>query len=122
MLPAGGPGQKRQQDRNGRASLHAPPLCRPRNDIALLKLASPVALTDKIQLGCLPPAGSILPNNYACYVTGWGRLQSKWVPGAPRLGREGGREAMAPLSSQGFPPHSSPQCGKRLLPWRGSIA
>ncbi|XP_037002010.1 chymotrypsin-like elastase family member 2A [Artibeus jamaicensis] len=46
------------------------------NDIALLRLASPVALTDKIQLGCLPPAGSILPNNYPCYVTGWGRLQT----------------------------------------------
>uniref|UniRef100_A0A8D1YYA6 pancreatic elastase II n=1 Tax=Sus scrofa TaxID=9823 RepID=A0A8D1YYA6_PIG len=47
------------------------------NDIALLKLASPVSLTDKIQLGCLPAAGTILPNNYVCYVTGWGRLQSK---------------------------------------------
>nr|XP_058893610.1 chymotrypsin-like elastase family member 2A [Kogia breviceps] len=46
------------------------------NDIALLKLANPIALTDKIQLGCLPPAGAILPNNYMCYVTGWGRLQS----------------------------------------------
>uniref|UniRef100_A0A4X2JXR8 pancreatic elastase II n=1 Tax=Vombatus ursinus TaxID=29139 RepID=A0A4X2JXR8_VOMUR len=46
------------------------------NDIALLKLASSVPLTDKIQLGCLPPAGTILPNKYACYVTGWGRLQT----------------------------------------------
>ncbi|OWK08627.1 CTRC [Cervus elaphus hippelaphus] len=46
------------------------------NDIALLKLASSVPLTDKIQLGCLPPAGTILPNNYVCYVTGWGRLQT----------------------------------------------
>ncbi|XP_027626419.1 chymotrypsin-like elastase family member 2A [Tupaia chinensis] len=46
------------------------------NDIALLKLAEPVTLTDKIQLACLPPAGTILPNNYPCYVTGWGRLQT----------------------------------------------
>ncbi|XP_037355573.1 chymotrypsin-like elastase family member 2A [Talpa occidentalis] len=46
------------------------------NDIAMLKLASPVALSDKIQLACLPAAGSILPNNFACYVTGWGRLQT----------------------------------------------
>nr|XP_034493006.1 chymotrypsin-like elastase family member 2A [Marmota flaviventris] len=46
------------------------------NDIALLKLATPVTLTDKIQLACLPPAGTILPNNYPCYVTGWGRLQT----------------------------------------------
>ncbi|XP_074072979.1 chymotrypsin-like elastase family member 2A [Macrotis lagotis] len=46
------------------------------NDIALLKLASAASLTDKIQLGCLPPAGTILPNNFPCYVTGWGRLQT----------------------------------------------
>ncbi|XP_011832725.1 PREDICTED: chymotrypsin-like elastase family member 2A, partial [Mandrillus leucophaeus] len=43
-------------------------------DIALLKLAHPVSLTNKIQLACLPPAGTILPNNYPCYVTGWGYL------------------------------------------------
>ncbi|XP_049733952.1 chymotrypsin-like elastase family member 2A isoform X2 [Elephas maximus indicus] len=46
------------------------------NDIALLKLANSVSLSDKIQLARLPTAGSILPNNYACYVTGWGRLQT----------------------------------------------
>ncbi|XP_024410525.1 chymotrypsin-like elastase family member 2A isoform X2 [Desmodus rotundus] len=46
------------------------------NDIALLKLAKPVTLTDKIQLGCLPPAGKVLPDKYTCYVTGWGRLQT----------------------------------------------
>ncbi|XP_011932471.1 PREDICTED: chymotrypsin-like elastase family member 2A [Cercocebus atys] len=45
-------------------------------DIALLKLAHPVSLTDKIQMACLPPAGTILPNNYPCYVTGWGRLRT----------------------------------------------
>nr|XP_008539187.1 PREDICTED: chymotrypsin-like elastase family member 2A [Equus przewalskii] len=62
--------------RNSQPSLYALPLYQPRNDIALLKLANRVSLTDKIQLGCLPPAGSILPNNYVCYVTGWGRLQT----------------------------------------------
>ncbi|KAM6174127.1 chymotrypsin-like elastase family member 2A [Erethizon dorsatum] len=45
-------------------------------DIALVKLAEPVTLSDKIQPACLPPAGTILPNNYPCYVTGWGRLQT----------------------------------------------
>uniref|UniRef100_A0A2K5JLN3 pancreatic elastase II n=1 Tax=Colobus angolensis palliatus TaxID=336983 RepID=A0A2K5JLN3_COLAP len=45
-------------------------------DIALVKLTNPVSLTDKIQLACLPPAGTILPNNYPCYVTGWGYLQT----------------------------------------------
>ncbi|XP_048206239.1 chymotrypsin-like elastase family member 2A [Perognathus longimembris pacificus] len=46
------------------------------NDIAVLKLASHVALSYKIQLAQLPQAGTILPNNYPCYVTGWGRLQT----------------------------------------------
>ncbi|CAO2589848.1 Chymotrypsin-like elastase family member 2A [Lemmus lemmus] len=46
------------------------------NDIALIKLASPVTLTSKIQTACLPAAGTILANNYPCYVTGWGRLQT----------------------------------------------
>ncbi|XP_029414276.1 chymotrypsin-like elastase family member 2A [Nannospalax galili] len=46
------------------------------NDIALLKLASSVTLSSKIQTASLPPAGTILPNNYPCYVTGWGRLQT----------------------------------------------
>lgn len=87
----------------------------------MLKLASPVPLSDKIQLGCLPPAGKILPNNYTCYVTGWGRLQSKWGPGAPRVGREGGSVALvqpgalSTLSSQGV-------WEKCRLPGRGRIA
>uniref|UniRef100_F6R096 pancreatic elastase II n=1 Tax=Ornithorhynchus anatinus TaxID=9258 RepID=F6R096_ORNAN len=46
------------------------------NDIALIKLAQPVSLSSKIQLACLPPANAILPHNFACYVTGWGRLQT----------------------------------------------
>ncbi|XP_026307901.1 chymotrypsin-like elastase family member 2A [Piliocolobus tephrosceles] len=48
-----------------------------RYDIALVKLANSVSLTDKIQLACLPSAGTILTNNYPCYVTGWGRLQRR---------------------------------------------
>ncbi|EHH14357.1 hypothetical protein EGK_00269, partial [Macaca mulatta] len=54
-------------------------------DIALLKLANPVSLTDKIQLACLPPAGTILPNNYPCYVTGWGLIQPMGVLQQGRL-------------------------------------
>uniref|UniRef100_A0A8C9CA95 pancreatic elastase II n=1 Tax=Phocoena sinus TaxID=42100 RepID=A0A8C9CA95_PHOSS len=46
------------------------------NDTALLKLANPITLTDKIQLSCLPPTGS------------------KWVLGTPRIPREG-RELLA---------------------------
>ncbi|XP_039553433.1 chymotrypsin-like elastase family member 2A [Passer montanus] len=45
-------------------------------DIALIKLSNHVTLSDQIQLACLPPAQSILASNTACYVTGWGRLQT----------------------------------------------
>uniref|UniRef100_A0A8C9F8R8 pancreatic elastase II n=1 Tax=Pavo cristatus TaxID=9049 RepID=A0A8C9F8R8_PAVCR len=47
-----------------------------RYDIALIKLTEHVALSDKIKLACLPAAQSILSSNTACYVTGWGRLQT----------------------------------------------
>uniref|UniRef100_A0A8I3MFK5 Uncharacterized protein n=2 Tax=Canis lupus familiaris TaxID=9615 RepID=A0A8I3MFK5_CANLF len=49
-----------------------------RNDIALIKLAEPVQLSDTIKVACLPEAGSLLPQDYPCYVTGWGRL---WTNG-----------------------------------------
>uniref|UniRef100_A0A4X1W7U1 EF-hand domain family member D2 n=2 Tax=Sus scrofa TaxID=9823 RepID=A0A4X1W7U1_PIG len=49
-----------------------------RNDIALIKLAEPVELSDTIQVSCLPEEGSLLPQDYPCYVTGWGRL---WTNG-----------------------------------------
>ncbi|XP_020501673.2 chymotrypsin-C [Labrus bergylta] len=45
-----------------------------RNDIALIKLESPVTFSDSIMAACLPAAGVILPHNEPCYVTGWGRL------------------------------------------------
>ncbi|TEA33544.1 hypothetical protein DBR06_SOUSAS3910101, partial [Sousa chinensis] len=48
------------------------------NDIALIKLAEPVELSDTIQPACLPEEGSLLPQGYPCYVTGWGRL---WTNG-----------------------------------------
>nr|XP_031319975.1 chymotrypsin-C isoform X1 [Camelus dromedarius] len=49
-----------------------------RNDIALIKLAESVELSDTIQVACLPEEGSLLPQDYPCYVTGWGRL---WTNG-----------------------------------------
>ncbi|XP_068099352.1 chymotrypsin-C-like [Hyperolius riggenbachi] len=45
-----------------------------RNDIALIKLAEPAPLSDQIQPACLPSEGSVLANDFPCYVTGWGRL------------------------------------------------
>ncbi|KAK1340472.1 hypothetical protein QTO34_019042 [Cnephaeus nilssonii] len=49
-----------------------------RNDIALIKLAEPVELSDTIQVACLPAEGAMLSRDYPCYVTGWGRL---WTNG-----------------------------------------
>ncbi|XP_077168178.1 chymotrypsin-like elastase family member 2A [Paroedura picta] len=57
------------------------------NDIALIKLSEHVALSDKIQPACLPPANNILPGNTACYVTGWGRLQTNGA--SPKVLQQG---------------------------------
>lgn len=48
------------------------------NDIALIKLSSPVNISDTITAACLPDQGLILPHGAPCYVTGWGRLSSEW--------------------------------------------
>uniref|UniRef100_A0A8D0BRP4 Peptidase S1 domain-containing protein n=1 Tax=Salvator merianae TaxID=96440 RepID=A0A8D0BRP4_SALMN len=59
-----------------------------RNDIALIKLSSSVALNENIQTACLPAADSILPANFPCYVTGWGRLKTNGpVPEVLQQGR-----------------------------------
>ncbi|XP_042333786.1 proproteinase E-like isoform X2 [Sceloporus undulatus] len=44
------------------------------DDVALIKLPHIAELSDKVQVGCLPPRGEVLPNGTPCYVTGWGRL------------------------------------------------
>ncbi|CAL8319084.1 unnamed protein product [Merluccius merluccius] len=49
-----------------------------RNDIALIKLATPVTISDSIMPACLPDDSAVLPNAAPCYVTGWGRL---WTGG-----------------------------------------
>ncbi|XP_062854469.1 chymotrypsin-like elastase family member 2A [Trichomycterus rosablanca] len=49
-----------------------------RNDIALIKLQTPVQLSDTIMPSCLPDEGNVLPDGAPCYVTGWGRL---WTGG-----------------------------------------
>ncbi|NXR08074.1 CAC3 Proproteinase, partial [Semnornis frantzii] len=46
------------------------------NDIALLKLQRPAALSAQVQLGQLPPANTVLPDGYPCYLSGWGRLST----------------------------------------------
>ncbi|XP_027564665.1 chymotrypsin-like elastase family member 1, partial [Neopelma chrysocephalum] len=44
-------------------------------DIALLRLGSYATLNSYVQLAVLPQEGTILPNNYPCYITGWGRTR-----------------------------------------------
>uniref|UniRef100_A0A4W3GMA4 pancreatic elastase n=2 Tax=Callorhinchus milii TaxID=7868 RepID=A0A4W3GMA4_CALMI len=44
------------------------------NDISLIKLSQPAVLNDNVKTACIPDSGAILPHNYPCYVTGWGRL------------------------------------------------
>ncbi|XP_041952915.1 chymotrypsin-like elastase family member 2A isoform X2 [Alosa sapidissima] len=49
-----------------------------RNDIALIKLQTPVTVSHTIMPACLPDAGHVLDHDFPCYVTGWGRL---WTDG-----------------------------------------
>ncbi|XP_025947363.1 chymotrypsin-like elastase family member 1 [Apteryx rowi] len=42
------------------------------NDIALLHLSSSAYDNGFVAIGLLPSEGDILPNNYPCYITGWG--------------------------------------------------
>uniref|UniRef100_A0A674KDV1 Peptidase S1 domain-containing protein n=1 Tax=Terrapene triunguis TaxID=2587831 RepID=A0A674KDV1_9SAUR len=48
------------------------------NDIALIKLAEPVEVSETIQPACLPASGALLTQDFPCYITGWGRL---WTNG-----------------------------------------
>uniref|UniRef100_A0A7M4FT08 pancreatic elastase n=1 Tax=Crocodylus porosus TaxID=8502 RepID=A0A7M4FT08_CROPO len=46
------------------------------NDIALLRLSASAYDNGFVEIGLLPAAGDILPNNYPCYITGWGLTTS----------------------------------------------
>lgn len=46
-------------------------------DIALFRLSSSATLNSAVQLAALPQEGTILPNNYPCYITGWGLTRSE---------------------------------------------
>ncbi|XP_044037531.1 serine protease 27-like [Siniperca chuatsi] len=46
------------------------------DDIALLKLSSPVVFTDYIKPVCLSAGGSVYNAGTTCWVTGWGNIQS----------------------------------------------
>ncbi|XP_038565982.1 chymotrypsinogen B-like [Micropterus salmoides] len=56
------------------------------NDIALLKLSSPVNFTDYIRPVCLAAAGSVFNAGTTCWVTGWGKIQTNIsLPSPKRL-------------------------------------
>ncbi|EMP36129.1 Tetratricopeptide repeat protein 21B [Chelonia mydas] len=42
------------------------------NDIALLYLSTPAYANGFVEVAMLPSEGDILPNDYPCYITGWG--------------------------------------------------
>jgi len=54
-------------------------------DIALLRLSSSVTLNSYVQLAVLPSSGTILSNDYPCYITGWGLTRSECRRVAPAL-------------------------------------
>jgi len=47
------------------------------NDLALLKLETPIQFTDTIRPICLPTAGEALPVGQTCVAAGWGRNNSR---------------------------------------------
>lgn len=59
-------------------------------DIALVQLATPVALSSQVQPVCLPEASADFYPGMQCWVTGWGYTQ------------EGGRESLLKSSPTGI--------------------
>lgn len=48
----------------------------PRNDYALVRLDSPVAMNECIGTACLPVEGADVPDGTKCWITGWGHTSS----------------------------------------------
>ncbi|XP_037550062.1 chymotrypsin-like elastase family member 2A [Nematolebias whitei] len=44
------------------------------NDIALLKLATPIYANGYVEIANLPYPGQMLPHGFTCYITGWGSM------------------------------------------------
>ncbi|XP_028288907.1 chymotrypsin-like elastase family member 2A [Parambassis ranga] len=56
------------------------------NDIAILKLASPVYNNGYVSVANLPYPGQTLPNGFTCHITGWGLID--FVGGVPDVLQE----------------------------------
>ncbi|NWX47260.1 CEL3B elastase, partial [Steatornis caripensis] len=72
------------------------------NDIALLKLQHPAVLDTQVQVGLLPPAGTILLDGYPCYLSGWGRLASAASSTPPRRRSAPSRGVSSPQNPAGW--------------------
>ncbi|CAL8294789.1 unnamed protein product [Lota lota] len=51
------------------------------NDIALLRLATPVYNSGFVEIANMPYPDQMLPHDYSCFITGWGLIDS--IGGAP---------------------------------------
>jgi len=56
-----------------------------KNDIALLKLSSPVQFSDTVRPICLPKQNEALPVGRLCLSTGWGRINKENLQGSDSL-------------------------------------
>ncbi|XP_005363435.1 plasminogen [Microtus ochrogaster] len=52
-----------------------------RADIALIKLARPATITDKVIPACLPSPNYVVAGGMLCYITGWGETQGTFGAG-----------------------------------------
>ncbi|KAL2098056.1 hypothetical protein ACEWY4_007263 [Coilia grayii] len=50
------------------------------NDIALVRLAKPVVMTNEVSPVCLPKPDYVLPGDKTCFVTGWGDEKGHLIP------------------------------------------
>ncbi|XP_063324260.1 polyserase-2-like [Pelmatolapia mariae] len=75
------------------------------NDIALMKLSSPVSFTDYIRPICLASSSSQFYNSTSCWATGWGKLtKNETLP------------ANAPLQEVQIPVIGNKQCSCDYIP------
>lgn len=63
-----------EQSRIASAVVTHPKYVQPHNDIAIVKLATPIKFTDTIRPICLPTQGEALPAGKKCAAAGWGRV------------------------------------------------
>ncbi|NWJ12041.1 CTR2 protein, partial [Crypturellus undulatus] len=87
-----------------------------RNDITLLKLASPARLSSRVSPVCLPEASDDFPGGLTCVTTGWGLTDPTGkAPRVQRCWAGGGRALTARLSAASQTPALLQQAALPLL-------